>query len=289
MGTERRVRLIELSRQHGFVIVADEVYQLLHYQDEPPPAFGTMIESDTVLSLGSFSKILAPGMRVGWIQSGPRLRSRLLESGFINGGGSISHYASHIVRHAIDPKLLRTPQKNLRRCFKRVERSGRRRKHKQLHRNYQSNTESSGGSIWCLESSDPPVVDSGSGVLARVRLEAVGEGESPLRFGERDINGDGSPDRGTLLKDVDARVIGDENGDSFFDGPRGEAIAVVGDDCPAGSSSVSIEETATSSDSGFPWLFAAGAIAALAAAGLGGVLLISRRESAGSPGDTSGA
>ncbi len=122
MGTERRVRLIELSQQHGFVIVADEVYQLLYYHDEPPPAFGTMIESDTVLSLGSFSKILAPGMRVGWIQSGPGLRSRLLESGFVNGGGSISHYSSHIVRHAIDLGLQRTHVKELRRAYRnRVE------------------------------------------------------------------------------------------------------------------------------------------------------------------------
>ena len=119
-------------------------------------------------------------------------------------------------------------------------------------------------------------------MLARVTLEAVGEGESPLRLGDRDINGDGTPDRGTLLKDVDARVIGDVNGDSFFDGPQGEAIAVVGNDCPAGSSSVSVEGSATPSDGGFPWLFAAGAItAALAVAGLGGVLFISRRKSDG--------
>ena len=122
MGTERRARLIELSREHGFVIVADEVYQLLYYHDEPPPAFGTMIESDTVLSIGSFSKILAPGMRVGWIQSGPRLRSRLLESGFTNCGGSISHYSSHIVRHAIDLGLQQTHVRELRRAYrKRVE------------------------------------------------------------------------------------------------------------------------------------------------------------------------
>jgi DNA-binding transcriptional MocR family regulator len=55
MSAERRARLVDLSQQHGFLIVADEVYQLLHYDEEPPPAFGTMIQSDTVLSLGSFS------------------------------------------------------------------------------------------------------------------------------------------------------------------------------------------------------------------------------------------
>lgn len=122
LSAERRARLIELSQRHGFLIVADEVYQLLHYLDEPPPAFGTMIESDTVLSLGSFSKILAPAMRLGWIQTGPSLRERILENGFVNSGGSISHFSSHIVRHAIDSGSLREHVGKLRRRYRnRVE------------------------------------------------------------------------------------------------------------------------------------------------------------------------
>ncbi len=119
MSTERRVRLIELSQQHGFLVVADEVYQLLYYYDEPAPAFGTMIEGDTVLSLGSFSKILAPGVRLGWIQTGPGLRKRLLDNGFIESAGSISHYSSHIVRHAIDLGLQRTHVQELQRTYRR--------------------------------------------------------------------------------------------------------------------------------------------------------------------------
>jgi len=122
MSAERRIHLTELSQKHGFLIVADEVYQLLHYYDKPPAAFGTMIESDTVLSLGSFSKILAPAMRLGWIQTGPRLRKRLLEDGFVNSGGSIGHYSSHIVRHAIDLGLQRAHVKELKRTYRsRVE------------------------------------------------------------------------------------------------------------------------------------------------------------------------
>lgn len=118
MSTARRARLVELSQEHGFLIVADEVYQLLHYFDDPPPAFGTMIESDTVLSLGSFSKILAPAMRLGWIQTGPKLRERLLENGFVNSGGSISHYSSHIVRHAIDLGIQGAHVTELRRSYR---------------------------------------------------------------------------------------------------------------------------------------------------------------------------
>jgi len=98
----RRQQIVALAKEHDFLIVADEPYQLLYFNAAPPSAFGTMIESDTVLSLGSFSKILAPGMRLGWIQTSAALRAKILENGFINSGGSINHISSHIVRHAID-------------------------------------------------------------------------------------------------------------------------------------------------------------------------------------------
>lgn len=103
---ERREKLIDLARQHDFLIVADEVYQLLYYYDAPPPAFGTMIDSGVVVSLGSFSKILAPAMRLGWIQTCPELCEKILANGFISSGGSISHMSSHLARHAIDLGLL---------------------------------------------------------------------------------------------------------------------------------------------------------------------------------------
>jgi len=122
LSAERRKTLVELSQQHGFLIVADEVYQLLSYFDEPPPALGTMIESDTVISLGSFSKILAPGLRLGWIQTGAVLRQRLTATGFLNSGGCINHYVSHIVRRAIDLGLLEEHVVSLRRAYRsRVE------------------------------------------------------------------------------------------------------------------------------------------------------------------------
>ena len=119
---ERRQRLVELAEKHNFLIVADEVYQLLYYYDTPPPALGTMADSDRVVSLGSFSKILAPGMRLGWIQTSDRLRNKLLTNGFVNSGGSINHISSHIVRNAIDLGLLNDHVAHLRNAYRaRVE------------------------------------------------------------------------------------------------------------------------------------------------------------------------
>jgi 2-aminoadipate transaminase len=115
---DRRLKIVELAKQHNFLIVADEVYQLLYFNDPAPPAFGTMTESDVVVSLGSFSKILAPGMRLGWIQTSKNLLDKILANGFINSGGSINHISSHLVRKAIDLGLLAEHIANLRGIYR---------------------------------------------------------------------------------------------------------------------------------------------------------------------------
>jgi DNA-binding transcriptional MocR family regulator len=104
----RRKQLVESSQRHGYLIVADEVYHLLWYFDPPPATLGNLAGSGTVLSLSSFSKILAPGLRLGWIQSSPKLIERLLSNGVVNSGGSLNHFTSNVVRHAIDLGLQET-------------------------------------------------------------------------------------------------------------------------------------------------------------------------------------
>jgi len=102
MDRARRDRLIALAREHGFVIIADEVYQLLYYGAEPPPSFGTLGTAGRVVSLGTFSKILAPGLRLGWIQTAPDLMKTLLESGALVSGGNFNHFTSHLVRQLME-------------------------------------------------------------------------------------------------------------------------------------------------------------------------------------------
>ena len=110
----RREQIVKLAEEHDFLIVADEVYQLLYYCEAPPPAYGTMTASEHVVSLGSFSKILAPGMRLGWIQTAEDLRNELRSSGFVNSGGSVNHISSHIVRQTIDNGSLESHIEKLR-------------------------------------------------------------------------------------------------------------------------------------------------------------------------------
>jgi len=119
LSGERREALARLSLQHGFLVVADEVYQLLNYYDRPPPAMGTMTDRGNILSLGSFSKIMAPGLRLGWIQTSDGLMEQLLQTGVINSGGSFNHFTSHVVRHAIELGLQRSLLQHLKTSYAR--------------------------------------------------------------------------------------------------------------------------------------------------------------------------
>jgi DNA-binding transcriptional MocR family regulator len=94
--------LVELSQKHHFLVVADEVYQLLTYTESPPAPMATFTETASVLSLGSFSKILAPGLRLGWIQTHPDLMRRLTTNGVIYSGGGLNPFTSAIVQSAIE-------------------------------------------------------------------------------------------------------------------------------------------------------------------------------------------
>jgi DNA-binding transcriptional MocR family regulator len=95
------------------LIVADEVYHLLAYRDLPPPSMAAYDQYDTLLSLGSFSKILAPGLRLGWIQAAPHLIQRMTRSGLLLSGGGMNPFTSAIVQSAIELGLQRDHLKRL--------------------------------------------------------------------------------------------------------------------------------------------------------------------------------
>ena len=66
MTLEERQSLIALSEKYGFLIVEDSPYRELRYSGEPVPTIYSLAPERT-LHLGSFSKIFAPGFRLGWI------------------------------------------------------------------------------------------------------------------------------------------------------------------------------------------------------------------------------
>lgn len=130
-----------------------------------------------------------------------------------------------------------------------------------------------------FDSSDPATPDSGTGVLARVTFKAVGSGDTKIRFGSQDLDGDGVPDKATLMRNSDADPIGDVDGDNLFDGQRTDAEVAVDQDCPAGAIVAPAPES-TSGGGSFTWLIAGGvAVAVAAVSGVGGAVVLSRRRS----------
>ena len=66
MSLEKRRRIYELALRYGVLIVEDNPYGELFYEDPPPPCIKSMDTEGIVIYAGSFSKILAPGIRVGY-------------------------------------------------------------------------------------------------------------------------------------------------------------------------------------------------------------------------------
>ena len=102
LSQERRDRLVKLAQKHNFIIAADEVYHLLSYVQKPPKSFAAYIDAENVISLGSFSKILAPGLRLGWLQAHPEKIKRFNTCGFLDSGGGLNPFTSAIVCGVIE-------------------------------------------------------------------------------------------------------------------------------------------------------------------------------------------
>jgi len=66
LTSERRTQLAVAARAHDFWLVEDDPYGELWYRDSPPPSLRAFAPERTI-RLGSFSKILAPGLRIGFI------------------------------------------------------------------------------------------------------------------------------------------------------------------------------------------------------------------------------
>lgn len=76
LSLEERKILVSLARKYGFLIVEDAPYRELRYSGEPVPTIYSL-DPDMVLHLGSFSKIFAPGFRLGWIFGHPDLLDKI--------------------------------------------------------------------------------------------------------------------------------------------------------------------------------------------------------------------
>jgi DNA-binding transcriptional MocR family regulator len=77
LGVERRRRLVELARERDLLVLEDDPYGLVRFDGDPPPTLFELDGGEHVVYSSSFSKTVAPGLRVGYFVLPPELDAEL--------------------------------------------------------------------------------------------------------------------------------------------------------------------------------------------------------------------
>jgi DNA-binding transcriptional MocR family regulator len=74
----RRRELLDMAQKYGLMLIEDDIYGLLNYLGDPQPALKALDETEHVIYLSGFSKVLMPGLRIGYMAAPEPLHQRLL-------------------------------------------------------------------------------------------------------------------------------------------------------------------------------------------------------------------
>ncbi len=77
MSLRRRRHLVALASRYGFIILEDDPYRRVRFEGEAIPPLKALDEKGVVLALGTVSKILSPGLRLGWVIGEPEIIDRM--------------------------------------------------------------------------------------------------------------------------------------------------------------------------------------------------------------------
>ena len=102
MSHEKRLKISKLSNKYNMIILADEVYQLLYFDESNKPPKPLYYYGGLTYSISSFSKILAPSLRLGWIQSSDKLLKVLKDCGQLDSSGGVNPFVSRIVHNILE-------------------------------------------------------------------------------------------------------------------------------------------------------------------------------------------
>ncbi|HEU4656223.1 MAG TPA: PLP-dependent aminotransferase family protein [Capillimicrobium sp.] len=110
MSLPRRKRLVEVARERELLILEDNPYGLLRYEGEPLPTLHTLDGGAFVVYLGTFSKILAPGIRLGWAVAPQPVYQKLnigKQAADLCSSAFSQLFVAHYFRTGAWPELLR--------------------------------------------------------------------------------------------------------------------------------------------------------------------------------------
>lgn len=109
-SSSNRRQVAEVVAEQGYFIVEDDPYGELRFCGEHQPSFYSLLPGQTIL-LGSFSKIVAPGFRVGWIVAPGKIREKLLvakQAADLHTSGFVQHIlVRYLQDHDIDQHIVK--------------------------------------------------------------------------------------------------------------------------------------------------------------------------------------
>ena len=114
----RRIEIIRIAQQYGLLIVEDDVYRDLSIEGEALPSFYALANGKHVFSIGSFSKTLAPGLRLGWLVGSEESIQNCINCGTSQMGGGANPFVAHMVAEYCRSGSLETHILQLRSLYK---------------------------------------------------------------------------------------------------------------------------------------------------------------------------
>jgi 2-aminoadipate transaminase len=103
MPLARRHKLVALAAQYGTIVVEDDAYGDLRFEGQQLPTLAALDQDGWVLRTGTFSKVLAPGLRMGWAYGRSEIIRRL---GMFKSEGASGPYLTQVVaRYCADGRL----------------------------------------------------------------------------------------------------------------------------------------------------------------------------------------
>ncbi len=115
MARTRREALVDFAGRHGIPIVEDNPYRRVRFDGEPVPTLKALDRSGDVIHVGTFSKLIAPGLRLGWVAASQELIARLMQ---LKSDGGSNPLIQHMVLGFCRSRLFATHVERVREGYR---------------------------------------------------------------------------------------------------------------------------------------------------------------------------
>ncbi len=114
LSLDRRKAILDICEKNNLLIVEDDVYSDLIYEGEGHPSLAALDRNGRVLHLRSFSKLIAPGLRLGWMVAPPEYIDLFIRSGLRAMGGGANPLIANALARFCEKGLLEPHVESLR-------------------------------------------------------------------------------------------------------------------------------------------------------------------------------